>query len=88
MKKLLLVLLGASIAVTSAFAQEPAEDAPGKCPEKAAPAKPHPGKQFFDAYKQLKEKYPEQIAEIEKLRKDAWEKNKQADEKFRELAEK
>lgn len=111
MKKMLIALFVAGLALTS-FAQEAAAPAPEKkapAVEKKCPAgkkfhgkkfhgkkfrgkRPNPGinvwKRYMEINKQLKEKYPQEMAEVDALRKESFEKMKAANEKFAELAKK
>lgn len=84
MKKILAALLVACVA-TVVCAEAP--KAEGKCPA-ARKEMRHPFKAYFDAAKTLKEKYPAEMAEIDALRKEAFEKMKAANQKFMELAKK
>ena len=84
MKKILAALLVACVA-TVVCAEAP--KAEGKCPA-ARKEMRHPFKAYFDAAKTLKEKYPAEMAEIDALRKESFEKMKAANAKFAELAKK
>ena len=84
MKKILAALLVACVA-TVVCAEAP--KAEGKCPA-ARKEMRHPFKAYFDAAKTLKEKYPAEMAEIDALRKESFEKMKAANQKFMELAKK
>lgn len=84
MKKILAALLVACMA-TVVYAEAP--KAEGKCPA-ARKEMRHPFKAYFDAAKTLKEKYPAEMAEIDALRKESFEKMKAANQKFMELAKK
>lgn len=84
MKKILAALLVACVA-TVVCAEAP--KAEGKCPA-ARKEMRHPFKAYFDVAKTLKEKYPAEMAEIDALRKESFEKMKAANQKFMELAKK
>lgn len=100
---MLIALFVAGLTLAS-FAQEPAAPAPEKkapaaekkCPRAKKPRgrRPHARraadmwKRYMEINKQLKEKFPAEMAEVEALRKESFEKMKAANEKFAELAKK
>ncbi len=79
MKKILTILFAAGFAAVS-FAQMPAPPSPEAAKENM--------KKMFEAHKVLKEKYPQEMQDIRKMREDAGKMFRDADRKFAELAQK
>lgn len=104
MKKILIALCVAGLSLVSFAQDAAAPAPEKKCPEarqKCPKGKKFHGKRhhqakrgaemwkrFAEINKQLKEKYPQEMAEVEALRKESFEKMKAANAKFAELAKK
>lgn len=104
MKKILVALCVAGLSLVSFAQDAAAPAPEKKCPEarqKCPKGKKFHGKRHHNAKrgaemwkryaeinKQLKEKYPQEMAEVEALRKESFEKMKAANQKFMELAKK
>jgi len=91
MKKILVTLLAVGMSAAM-FAQNPPPPPPPECgPKGPCPMGmkgPHDFKKVKEGYDTLKAKYPKEMAEIEALRKESFEKMKEADIKCAELAKK